>query len=148
MCVNWDQTQKVSTAHPFCALCRGANLAYAVGMANTHIYKILTAGQWAAFEANGQFDGAPIDIADGYIHFSDASQVAETAAKHFAGQSGLMLAAVQTAAVEADLKWEVSRGGALFPHLYRALVLDDIAWCKPLVLDGHGHHVLPSEVGQ
>ncbi len=84
-------------------------------------YKILTAGQWAQFQTDGQFHGAPIDIADGYIHMSTADQLAGTLAKHFAGQDNLTIADIDLTRFGDELKWEVSRGGALFPHLYSAL---------------------------
>lgn len=109
------------------------------------IYKILTADQWRAFETAGSFDGAPIDLADGYIHFSTAAQAAETAAKHFAGQSGLMLAAVDGDALGDALKYEVSRGGALFPHFYGVLDMAHVMWCKPMPLGNDHLHVLPIE---
>ena len=98
------------------------------------IYKIFRAAEWQALQQAGQTRGAPIDLADGYIHFSTAAQAPETAAKHFAGQDDLVLAAVATAPLGNALRWEVSRGGQDFPHLYRALRLDDIAWCQPLPL--------------
>lgn len=106
------------------------------------IYKIFRADEWAAFEAAGQSDGAPIDVADGYIHFSTAEQAGETAAKHFAGEEGLVLLACDAEALGADLKWEPSRGGALFPHLYRPLDATDVAWMKPLPLV-NGVHQFP-----
>ena len=83
------------------------------------IYKIFRADEWAVLQAQGATDGAPIDVADGFVHFSTAEQAAETAAKHFAGVEGLVLLACDADAMGNDLKWEVSRGGALFPHLYR-----------------------------
>lgn len=106
---------------------------------NAMIYKIFRKDEWAAFERTARTSGAPIDLADGYIHFSTAKQAAETAAKHFAGVSDLWLAAVDDATLGGDLKWEVSRGNALFPHLYRDLALDDVVWCKPLPLGVTGH---------
>ena len=106
------------------------------------IYKIFRAEEWAALQAEGQTLGAPIDLADGFIHFSDASTVRETAAKHFAGAEGLVLAAVEADAMDA-LKWEVSRGGALFPHLYRALRRDEVVWVHDLPLDPDGLHQFP-----
>ncbi|MAM60709.1 DUF952 domain-containing protein [Maritimibacter sp. UBA3975] len=109
------------------------------------IYKILRAEEWAAFEAAGRTEGAPIDLADGYIHFSTAGQVAETAAKHFAREEGLMIVAVETDALGDALEWEPSRGGALFPHLYRSLDATDVVWAKPYPLGPEGH-VLPAEV--
>jgi len=109
------------------------------------IYKIFRAPEWAALQNAGQTDGAPIDIADGYIHFSTASQVAETAARHFSGVEGLMLAAIDTASLHDDLRWEVSRGGQDFPHLYRELELAEVVWAKPYPLVGDSH-VLPEGV--
>ena len=107
------------------------------------IYKIFTADQWTKLEAEGETAGAPVDLADGYIHFSTAAQAAETAAKHFAGQQGLILAAVDAEALGDALKWEPSRGGALFPHLYARLRRADVAWAKSLPLDAKGGHVFP-----
>ena len=103
------------------------------------IYKILRQDEWHAFETLGHFQGAPIDLADGFIHFSTAEQAAETADKHFGGVEGLWLAAVDADKAGAALKWEKSRGGALFPHLYRRLGLDEVLWCKPLPLGAAGH---------
>lgn len=87
----------------------------------TTAYKILTASQWAQFEADGIFLGAPVDLADGYIHLSADDQLQGTIDKHFAGTSGLMIAEVDLAALGDAVKWEVSRGGALFPHIYGPL---------------------------
>ena len=84
-------------------------------------YKILTAAQWAQFQADLVFHGAPVDLADGYIHLSAADQLQGTFDKHFAGQSGLVIAEVDLAALGECVKWEVSRGGALFPHIYGPL---------------------------
>ena len=84
-------------------------------------FKILTAAQWAQFQAEGVFTGAPIDVADGYIHLSTADQCDETLAKHFAGQAGLVIVEVDLAALGDTIKWEASRGGALFPHIYGML---------------------------
>ena len=84
-------------------------------------YKILTAEQWAQFQADEVFNGAPVDLADGYIHLSSADQVQGTLDKHFAGQSRLVIAEVDLAVLGDAIKWEVSRGGALFPHMYGAL---------------------------
>lgn len=96
------------------------------------IYKIFRAPEWEALAADGSTKGAPIDLADGYIHFSTAAQARETAAKHFAGVDGLVLAAVETETLGANLRWEPSRGGQDFPHLYRPLRLSDVVWHKPL----------------
>lgn len=84
-------------------------------------YKILTAAQWAQFQADGIFHGAPVDLADGYIHLSAAEQLQGTLGKHFAGQSGLVIAEIDLAALSDTVKWEVSRGDALFPHIYGVL---------------------------
>jgi uncharacterized protein (DUF952 family) len=103
------------------------------------IYKLLRSDEWAALQADGETAGAPIDVADGYVHFSTAEQVRETAEKHFAGAEGLMLLAFDETAMAGDLRWEPSRGGALFPHLYGPLRLADMAWAKPLPLGDTGH---------
>ena len=110
------------------------------------IYKIFTGEEWAALDRDGSTLGAPIDLADGFIHFSTAAQAAETAAKHFAGRDGLVLAAVNSDALGDALKWEVSRGGADFPHLYAPLSRSDVLWCKPLPLGPDGAHVFPAEL--
>jgi len=107
------------------------------------IYKISPAGLWAAAEAAGRFTGAPVDVADGYIHFSTADQARETAAKHFAGQEGLKLVAVETEALGPALRWEPSRGGALFPHLYAPLELSAVRWVRDLPLGPDGAHHFP-----
>ena len=103
------------------------------------IYKIFQADEWRALRAEKVSQGAPVDLADGYIHFSTAEQAPETAAKHFAGQDDLMLVAVEVDRLGEALKWEVSRGGAKFPHLYRELRLEDVAWAQPLPLSGDVH---------
>lgn len=110
----------------------------------TTIYKIAPAALWRAAEQAGVFAGAPVDHADGFIHFSAREQVAETAAKHFAGQDDLLLVAIDADALGDVLKWEVSRGGALFPHLYGALPLDVVRWVRPLRLGADGRHVFPA----
>jgi uncharacterized protein (DUF952 family) len=103
------------------------------------IYKIFRRSEWDAFRKAGETLGAPIDVADGYVHFSTAAQVAETAAKHFATESDLVLLALNSDALGDALKWEASRGGALFPHLYRPLRLTDVIWDKSLPLGATGH---------
>ncbi len=114
------------------------------GAVPTTIYKICDAALWREAERARAFRGAPIDVRDGFIHFSTAAQVAETAAKHFAGADDLVLVAVDADALGPALKWEASRGGALFPHLYGALPLDrGAAGCKPLPLGADGRHVFP-----
>ncbi|MFP7570146.1 DUF952 domain-containing protein [Marivita sp. S2033] len=109
------------------------------------IYKILRSEEWAALQADGMTQGAPVDVADGYIHFSTASQAAETAAKHFSGVEGLMLLAYDEETMTGDLRWEPSRGGALFPHLYGPLRHADLVWAKPLPLGPDGH-VFPGDL--
>ncbi|MEM9853532.1 MAG: DUF952 domain-containing protein [Pseudomonadota bacterium] len=110
------------------------------------IYKLFRPAEWVVLESEGQTQGAPIDLNDGYIHFSTAEQVRATAALHFAAEGDLVLVAVDTNALGQDLKWEVSRGGGLFPHLYRALALTDVAWAAPLPRAGDSH-VFPDAVG-
>ena len=109
------------------------------------IYKIFRKGEWAVLTNSGVTKGAPIDLADGFVHFSTAAQVAETAAKHFAQEDDLMLLALEADLLGPDLKWEPSRGGALFPHLYRGLYLDDIVWSKPLP-KVNGTHQFPEDM--
>ncbi len=109
------------------------------------IYKIFTAAQWAALTHEGETAGAPVDLADGFIHLSTAAQVRETAARHFAGQDGLMLAALDSEALDDALRWEPSRGGALFPHLYRPLWYAEVLWARPLPLGPDGH-VFPAGI--
>ena len=104
------------------------------------IYKICPEALWRAAVAEGVFTGAPVDLADGYIHFSTAGQVAETAAKHFAGQENLLLIAVEEGALGAALRYELSRGGALFPHLYAPLALAAVRWFARLPLGADGVH--------
>lgn len=107
------------------------------------IYKIFRSDEWAALRKEGETHGAPIDLSDGYIHFSTAEQAPETAAKHFAGAEGLFLIAVDAEAAGDKLKWELSRGGAEFPHLYRKLTMADVLWAQPLPLE-NGAHVFPA----
>lgn len=107
------------------------------------IYKIFRSPEWAGLKADEATRGAPVDLADGFIHFSTADQAAETAARHFSGEDGLMLIAVVPGTLGDALKWEPSRGGALFPHLYRDLRLSDVAWAKPLPLVDGMHQFPP-----
>ena len=109
------------------------------------IFKILRATEWEEFKRAGQTAGAPVDLADGYIHFSTGTQVAKTAAKYFSDTHGLMLLAFEADALGDDLKWEASRGGALFPHLYRELHLSELLWSKPLPCNG-ANHMFPKGV--
>ena len=109
------------------------------------IYKIFRRPDWNAFVAAGATAGAPVDVADGFVHFSTAAQVAETAGKYFSTESDLVLVAFDAGQLGAALKWEPSRGGALFPHLYRKLVLADVVWDKSLPL-GLSGHIFPEGV--
>ncbi|MGL4728842.1 MAG: DUF952 domain-containing protein [Bosea sp. (in: a-proteobacteria)] len=104
----------------------------------TLIYKIAPEALWAAAEAQGVFLGAPIDLNDGYIHFSTAEQAQETAARHFRGQADLLLIAVDAGRLGEALRYEASRGGALFPHLYGPLTLEAVRWIVPLALGAEG----------
>jgi uncharacterized protein (DUF952 family) len=108
------------------------------------IFKILPAADWDRAVAEGIYRGSPVDLADGFVHFSDEAQVEETAARHFAGQDGLVLAAFDPQAFGPALKWEPSRGGVLFPHLYLALDPRLAIWAKPLAWDGK-RHVFPGK---
>lgn len=112
------------------------------------VYKIAPEALWRAAERNGSFAGAPIDLADGFIHFSTAGQARETAAKHFAGQTGLLLIAIDGARLGQALKYEVSRGGALFPHLYGLLDLKAVVWVRPLPLGADDLHQFPALEGE
>ena len=107
------------------------------------IYKICTAAEWREAEQAGAYRGSAVDRRDGFIHFSTAEQTAETAAKWFAGQRDLVLIAVDAAALGERLKWEPSRGGALFPHLYGDLPLTAVTRFAVLPLDAGGWHVFP-----
>lgn len=102
--------------------------------------------EWALAEAEGRFIGSPVDIDDGYIHFSTAVQAAETARRHFAGRRNLLLVAVEAQALGMALKWEPSRGGDLFPHLYDTLDLALVSQIWPLPLDDDGQHIFPDNI--
>ncbi|WP_066685013.1 DUF952 domain-containing protein [Caulobacter sp. CCH9-E1] len=104
----------------------------------TLVYKILSRAEWAAAQAAGRFDGSAVDLADGFIHLSAADQAQDTAAKWFHGQADLVLLGVETEGLGDALKWEASRGGALFPHLYRPLLISEVISQRDLVLDADG----------
>jgi uncharacterized protein (DUF952 family) len=108
----------------------------------TTIYKICDQASWRAALATGQYRGSEVDVRDGFIHFSTAEQLAETAAKHFAGQTDLVLVAVDGDTLGALLKWEPSRGGALFPHLYAALPITAVRWSRPLPDETEGRRLM------
>ena len=107
------------------------------------IYKICARTEWEAAIAAGAFTGAAVDLADGYIHFSTAAQLAETAARHFRGRPDLVLVAVNARSLGPALKWEPSRGGDLFPHLYGPLATDAAISVQPLPLDPDGLPRIP-----
>jgi uncharacterized protein (DUF952 family) len=121
----------------------GADIAELEGAQVTTIYKICRRAAWREAESGGAFRGSEADARDGFIHFSTAAQVAETAAKHFANAADLVLIAVDAGALGPSLKWEPSRGGALFPHLYAALPLAAVRWTRPLPRTADGRHVFP-----
>lgn len=107
-------------------------------------YKILSAAEWQAFRISGTFAGSAVDRRDGFIHFSYADQLGETANRHFSGHTGLVLLAIDPARFGPALRNEVSRGGALFPHLYTSLSITDVVWDRPLGSDEDGRPILPS----
>jgi uncharacterized protein (DUF952 family) len=109
------------------------------------IFKICPQSLWREAEAKGVFEGAPVDLQDGFIHFSTAAQMRETAARHFSGQTDLVLVAVADSDLGANLRYEPSRGGDLFPHLYAPLRLSAVQWVAPLPLGPNGVHVFPDE---
>lgn len=106
-------------------------------------YKVLLADELERLETDGRFAGAPVDLADGYIHMSTAAQLAETIARHFAGRDDLSIVAVDVAALGDALRWEPSRGGDLFPHLYGVLTLDAVLAYGPLDHEPDGSIRLP-----
>jgi uncharacterized protein (DUF952 family) len=110
------------------------------------IYKICSAAEWREAELAGVYRGSAVDRRDGFIHFSTAGQAPETAGKHFAGQSDLVLIAVDADTLGNRLKWEPSRGGALFPHLYGDLDPKTVRTVEPLPLDASGQHVFPKSM--
>jgi len=112
-------------------------------MPDTTAYKVLTSDQMTALETDGTFSGAPVDLEDGYIHMSTAAQLQETLDKHFAGQDGLWLAAVDLDALGESIKWEESRGGQLFPHIYGALPLDAVIAYSEVHYEPDGRLRLP-----
>ncbi|MDQ1899769.1 DUF952 domain-containing protein [Paracoccus sp. WLY502] len=109
------------------------------------IYKVLRPAEWADLQAAGASKGAPVDLADGYVHFSTAAQLGTTLTKHFADEGDLLLLGCDAAVFGGDLRWEPSRGGDLFPHLYRPLTLDDIAWSRIISRSEDGHDTGPLE---
>jgi uncharacterized protein (DUF952 family) len=122
---------------------RGWHLGGAHGWAVTTVYKICERSEWRAAESDGKFLGSAVDTRDGFIHFSSAAQVAETAAKHFAGQMDLVLIAVDAVALGAALQWERSRNDDLFPHLYGPLPMSAVRWARPLPDAVDGKRAVP-----
>lgn len=110
------------------------------------VYKIISQQLWQEAREHGVFRGAAIDLRDGFIHFSTATQAVETARLHFTAVEGLVLVAIDAAALGAALRFEPSRGGDFFPHLYGDLPLSAVLWEKPLPLDGEGRHVFPEDM--
>jgi uncharacterized protein (DUF952 family) len=113
-------------------------------MAPPLIYHMCRRAEWQTAEAAGVYRGSSQDVADGFIHFSTAAQIATSAAKHRTGQRDLVLLAVEPAPLGAQLKWEAARDGALFPHLYGALATDRVRWTKELPLGEDGRHMFPA----
>ena len=109
-------------------------------------YKIIDVAEWREAVAEGAYAGSAVDLADGYIHFSTALQVRETAHRHFTGQPDLMLVGVDPAKLGDALKWEPSRGGQLFPHLYGPLPMTAVLFAEPLPVDAAGYHVFPASI--
>jgi len=110
------------------------------------IYKICERAAWEEARLEGAFRGSGADLRDGFIHFSTAIQLRDTAAGHFAGLSNLLLIAVDPDALGGRLKWEISRGGDLFPHLYGPLPIAAVLWAKPLPLAPDGRHIFPEQL--
>jgi uncharacterized protein (DUF952 family) len=113
----------------------------------TLVFKIATATQWASAVETGAFAGSIDDLRDGFIHLSAGDQLSGTLAKHFRGQSDLVLIAFTALSLAPELKWEVSRGGDLFPHLYAPLAAIHALWVKPLTLDAEGIPQVPEDLG-
>jgi uncharacterized protein (DUF952 family) len=111
-----------------------------------YVFKIMTASEWMGTQEEGVFTGSPVDREDGFIHFSSVSQVKETARRHFAGQDGLMLIWVDEASIADKLKWEPSRSGSLFPHLYGALPLSAVMRCDSLLRNPAGELTFPPDL--
>ncbi len=107
------------------------------------VFKIVHASEWAAAQTRGDFSGSEKDCADGFLHFSTAEQIPGTLARYYADADDLVLVAVDAAALGDALKYEVSRDGALFPHLYALLPLSAVIWAKPIARDAAGAFVLP-----
>ena len=116
-------------------------------MSQGMIFHICARDDWDASVARGLYEGSADDTRDGFIHFSDAAQVVESAARHRAGQPGLVLVSIAAAELGDALKWEASRGGALFPHLYGAFNPHLAHRVDDLPLDDDGRHIFSEELG-
>ncbi|MBL8696999.1 MAG: DUF952 domain-containing protein [Alphaproteobacteria bacterium] len=116
-------------------------------MTQSLIFHVCRSAEWGTAEASGRYEGSSQDRADGFIHFSDASQVVASVAKHRAGQDGLVIVEVDASRVGSGLKWEPSRGGKLFPHVYGGLPLAAVTRVAPLPLGADGRHVFPWGLG-
>jgi uncharacterized protein (DUF952 family) len=110
------------------------------------IFKITDTGSWQNAERSGYFLGSSDDLRDGFIHFSTAAQVKATAEKYFTGRNDLLLVAFDESGFGNDLKWEPSRGGDLFPHLYAKLPAAAALWCRELALDPQGVPQIPDDL--
>lgn len=110
------------------------------------VYKIVPETLWRQAKEKGIFEGAEIDLKDGYIHFSTRIQARETARLHFSGVTGLLLVAVDAVALGEALKYEPSRGGDLFPHLYGTLPFSAVLWEMPLLIGADGLHAFPEKM--
>ncbi len=110
------------------------------------IYKVVRANEWASAREGGVFNGSADDVSDGFIHLSRAAQLKATLEKHFAGEDGLLLVAVNAGGFGPELIWETSRGGEGFPHLYGSLKLTSVHSVVPIHRDGEGHPILPSDL--
>ena len=110
------------------------------------VYKILREPEWAAAQKTGTFGGSPDDLSDGFIHFSAADQLCATAEEHFVGENALILLAIDAERLGADLRWEVSRGGQKFPHLYAGLPLNLVQWCRKIHRGPDGRCIFPPGV--
>lgn len=117
-------------------------------MRENHIYHVCRAGEWQAAQGTGRYGGSSQDRADGFIHFSSAAQVAESVARHRAGQAGLVILEVATAPLGDALRWEPSRGGQLFPHLYGELPVAAVTRVAELPLGADGRHAFPWGLGR
>ena len=112
----------------------------------TMIYHMCRAEAWAEAERDGEYRGSADDRRDGFLHFSTAAQIAESARRHRAGQSGLVLVGVEANRLGDRLRWEPSRGGALFPHLYGPLLPAEVAQVTPLALGADGLHIFSDSI--